>query len=545
MGPIFVILIILLAVLAFALYRWSRRSPKEPDFISGQLKTRGEFISSMSEIRVRFAPSPTGYLHVGGARTALFNWLFARSRGGKFILRVEDTDIQRSSEEMVRGILEGLEWLGLDYDEGPYFQSDYAEKHRAAAYELLEKGLAYRDFTPKEERDDSTIKEQTAEAARQGKILNPFRNLSREESDARAKSGEPFVIRFKVPEEGKTSFNDAVYGLQERDYKDIEDLVLLRSGGHPLYNLSVVVDDILMGVTHVIRGQDHLSNTHKQVLIYQALGKPAPMFAHLPLILAPNKGKLSKRKHGEIVSVTTYRDAGFIPDAFVNFLALLGWSPAGTEAAGDREIFSREELIKLFSLEGIHKSNAVFNFTEGDARNWTDQKALWMNAEYIRTMPMEKLFPLVKDGLRKSGLWRDEYEGERKAWFERTVNLIRERARTLADFPKHGRPYFVDDFSFEFDDAAVKKNLQKEPALKELLPQLADTLATLDEFTHDTAEASLRGFADEKGVKAGLLINATRTALTGQAVGPGLFDLVAAVGKDRTVVRLKHAAELL
>ncbi|HEY9430165.1 MAG TPA: glutamate--tRNA ligase [Blastocatellia bacterium] len=498
----------------------------------------------MSDIRVRFAPSPTGFLHVGGARTALFNWLFVRKMGGKLILRVEDTDIQRSSEEMVRGILEGLEWLGLDYDEGPYFQSDNADKHRAAAYELLEKGWAYRDFTPKEERDDATVKQVTAEAARQGKVTNPFRNLSPEESDARARSGEPFFIRFKTPEEGKTSFDDAVFDLQERDCKEIEDLVLLRSDGHPLYNLSVVVDDILMGVTHVIRGQDHLSNTHKQVLIYQALGKPAPRFAHLPLILAPNKGKLSKRKHGEIVSVTTYRDAGFIPDAFVNFLALLGWSPAGTEGVGDREIFSREELINLFSLEGIHKSNAVFNFTEGDARNWTDQKALWMNAEYIKTMPMEKLFPMVKSELQRSGLWRDEYEGERRAWFERTVGLIRERARTLADFPKHGRPYFVDDLNFEFDEAAVKKNLHKDPALKELLPQLADAFATLDEFTHDSTEALLREFADEKGVKAGLLINATRTALTGQAVGPGLFDVVAAVGKDRTVARLKHVAQL-
>lgn len=497
-----------------------------------------------ANIRVRFAPSPTGYLHVGGARTALFNWLFARHTGGKFILRIEDTDIQRSSEEMVRGILEGLEWLGLNYDEGPYFQSDYAEKHRAAAQELLEKGWAYRDFTPKEERDGDTVKQQTAEAARQGKVMNPFRDLSREESDARAKSGEPFAIRFKVPEEGKTSFDDAVYGLQERDYKDIEDLVLLRSDGHPLYNLSVVVDDIEMGITHVIRGQDHLSNTHKQVLIYHALGKPVPKFAHLPLILAPNKGKLSKRKHGEIVSVTTYRDAGFIPDAFVNFLALLGWSPASGEHA-DREIFSREDLIKLFSLEGIHKANAVFNFTEGDARNWTDQKAIWMNWEYIKTLPMEKLFPMVKAELQRSALWRDEYESEKRAWFERAVTLIRERARTLTDFTNHGRPYFVDDLSFEFDEAAVKKNLQKDPALKELLPQLADAFATLDQFTHDSTEAALRKFADEKGVKAGLLINATRTALTGQAVGPGLFDVVTAIGKDRTVERLKHASQLV
>lgn len=499
----------------------------------------------MSEIRVRFAPSPTGYLHVGGARTALFNWLFARRNGGHLILRIEDTDQQRSSDEMVRGILEGLEWLGLDYDEGPFYQSNYDKEHRAAAYQLLESGWAYRDFTPKEERSDADVKKLIAEAAARGpKQLNPYRDLPREESDRRADAGEPFVIRFKVPEEGQTRFEDAVYGVQERDYKDIEDLVLLRSDGYPLYNLSVVVDDITMGITHVIRGQDHLSNTHKQVLIYQALGKRVPQFAHLPLILAPNKGKLSKRKHGEIVSVTTYRDRGFIPDAFVNFLALLGWSPASGEHA-ERELFSREELVQLFSLEGIHKANAVFNFTEGDPRNWTDQKALWMNWEYIKTLPMARLFPMVKAELQRSGLWRDEYEGDRRAWFEHTLTLLRERARTLHDFSSHGRPYFVDDFNFEFDEAAVKKNLKKDPALKDLLPQLAEAFAQVDEFTHDATEAALRKFAEEKGVKAGLLINATRTALTGQAVGPGLFDVVVAIGKDRTITRLRRAAELV
>ncbi len=500
--------------------------------------------SNPSGVRVRFAPSPTGYLHVGGARTALFNWLFARHQNGVFILRIEDTDKLRNSEEMVRGILEGLTWLGLDYDEGPFFQSDYYAQHRAAAQQLLDRGAAYRDFTPKAERDDATIKQRVAEAAKQVKPVNPCRELPRKESDARAAAGEPFVIRFKVPEEGKTAFEDAVFGWQERDYKDIEDLVLLRSDGHPLYNLSVVCDDISMNITHVIRGQDHLSNTHKQVLLYEALGKTVPTFAHLPLILAPDKGKLSKRKHGEIVSITTYRDAGFIPDAFLNFLALLGWAPASGEH-GDREIFARDELIEVFSLAGIHKANAVFNFTQGDARNWTDQKALWMNWEYIKTIPLETLFPMVKTELQKSGLWRDEYEGEQRTWFEQTLTLLRERARTLADFTNHGRPYFVDDLSFEFDEAAVKKNLQKDPALKELLPQLADAFATLDEFTHDTTDAMLRKVAEEKGVKAGLLINATRTALTGQAVGPGLFDVVAAIGKDRTVARLKHAAQLV
>jgi glutamyl-tRNA synthetase len=501
----------------------------------------------MSEIRVRFAPSPTGYLHVGGARTALFNWLFARRHNGKFVLRIEDTDKLRSSEEMVRGILAGMAWLGLDYDEGPFFQSDYYDQHRAAAQQLLNSGHAYRDFTPKDATAQSFDTEENPDGSHKSiKVMNPFRHLPREESDKRAASGEPFVIRFKVPETGRTEFDDAVYGVQQRDFNDIEDLVLLRTDGHPLYNLSVVCDDIHMGITHVIRGQDHLSNTHKQMLIYQALGKPVPTFAHLPLILAPNKGKLSKRKHGEIVSVTTYRDSGFIPDAFLNFLALLGWSPAEKIVGeDDREIFSRAELIERFSLEGIHKSNAVFNFTEGDERNWTDQKALWMNAEYIKTLPMDALLPLVKVELQQGNLWHNEFEAEKSEWFKQVLTLLRERARTLKDFTSHGRPYLVDDFSFPFDEAAVKKNLQKDPALKELLPQLTAAFESLENFTHDGIEALLRKVAEEKGVKVGLLTNATRTALTGQAVGPGLFSVVEVIGKTRTIARLKSAVKMV
>ncbi|MCW5967974.1 MAG: glutamate--tRNA ligase [Blastocatellales bacterium] len=495
----------------------------------------------MSDIRVRFAPSPTGYLHVGGARTALFNWLFARKTGGRFILRIEDTDLQRSSEEMVRGILEGMEWLGLDYDEGPFYQSDYAEKHRETAARLLDSGAAYRDFTPKQERDEATIKQQFAEAARQPRARNPYRDLPREQSDRMAAEGTPFVIRLRVPEEGRTSFDDVVFGLQERSCTEIEDLVLLRSDGHPLYNLSVVVDDIEMGITHVIRGQDHISNTHKQVLIYEALGAQVPTFAHLPLILAPNKSKLSKRKHGAVVSVTTYRDSGFIPDAFVNFLALLGWSPEET----DREMFTRAELIERFSLEGIHKSNAVFNFTEGDARHWTDQKALWMNHEYISKMPLADLLPMVRTQLERDGLWRERYGGDQSAWFAQTVDLLRARYRTLADFSSYGRAYFVDDLSFEFEQAAVQKNLKKDAALRDLLPGLAAKFDAVEVFDHESTDAALREFAGESGVKAGLLINAARTALTGQSVGPGIFDVIVAVGRERTVARLRHAASLV
>ena len=489
-------------------------------------------------IRVRFAPSPTGYLHIGAARSALFNWLYARRMGGKFLLRIEDTDLQRSTAESTRSILEGMEWLGLNYDEGIVFQSNNADKHRAAALRLLEAGSAYRDFTPKEVRADATVKQGIAERARaqsaegQDHRSNPYRDLDLEESNRRAAAGEPFAVRLKVPREGKTHFVDAVYGEQTRDYTEIEDLVLLRSDGHPLYNLSVVIDDIEMGITDVIRGQDHLTNTHKQILLYEALGVGVPRFAHLPLILAPNKGKLSKRKHGEVVSLTTYRDRGFVPAAFRNFLALLGWS-----AEGEQEIMSLDELVSRFSLEGIHRSNAVFNFNESDPRHWTDDKALWMNAEYIRTMPLAELLPMVKAELRANKLWREEYEEDESEWFERAINLIRQRFFTLKDFSSQGRPYFSEDF--DFDEAAVRKNLLKEPRLKELLPALAQSLEGVEPFTAETSEAALRAFSEEANVKAGLLINAARTMLTGQAVGPSMFEVFETIGRERSVRRLR------
>ncbi len=361
---------------------------------------------------------------------------------------------------------------------------------------------------------------------------NPFRDLAKEESDQRAAAGEAFAVRLKVAPEGKTHFDDIVYGSQERDYSEIEDLVLLRSDGHPLYNLSVVIDDIEMGITHVIRGQDHLTNTHKQVLLYEALGTSVPQFAHLPLILAPNKGKLSKRKHGEVVSLTTYRDRGFVPAAFRNFLALLGWAPAD-----GKEILGVDELVEKFSLEHIHRSPAVFNFQENDPRHWTDEKALWMNAEYIRTMPIAELLPMVKAELRATKLWRDEYGDEDRVWLVKTLDLIRQRFFTLKDFSGQGRAYFSDDFDFE--EAAVNKNLRKDPRLKELLPAFADELAKIDVFTAESAEAALRKFADEAEVKAGLLINGSRTMLTGQAVGPSMFEVFEILGQKRSVERLR------
>ena len=489
-------------------------------------------------VRVRFAPSPTGYLHIGAARTALFNWLYARKTGGKFLLRIEDTDLQRSTEESTRSIIDGMAWLGLAYDEELVFQSANADKHRAAAYKLVEEGKAYRDFTPKAERDDTTVKEGIADRARlhsaEGADLrsNPYRDLSKEESDRRAAAGESFAVRLRVAREGKTHFADIVYGPQEREFSEIEDLVLLRSDGQPLYNLSVVIDDIEMGITHVIRGQDHLTNTHKQVLLYEALGATVPQFAHLPLILAPDKGKLSKRKHGEVVSLTTYRDRGFVPAAFRNFLALLGWAPND-----GKEILSVEELVQRFSLEHIHRSPAVFNFQENDPHHWTDDKALWVNAEYIRTMPVEELLPMVKAELRANKLWREEYEEDDRDWLLRVLELIRQRFFTLKDFSGQGRAYFSDDF--DFDETAINKNLGKEPRLRDLLPALADQFEQTDPFTAASAEATLRKFADEAGVEAGLLINGSRTMLTGQAVGPSMFAVFEILGQKRSVERLR------
>lgn len=487
--------------------------------------------------RVRFAPSPTGYLHIGSARTALFNYLYARHVGGTFLLRIEDTDIARSTDESTRSILDGMAWLGFQPDEEIVFQSNNAPKHREAALKLLESGKAYRDFTPKEQPGDANIKQAIAERARtQGADKNMrdniYRDLPKDESDARAAAGEPFAVRLKVPVTGKTSFEDAVYGIQERDYSEIEDLVLLRSDGHPLYNLAVVCDDIEMEITDVIRGQDHLTNTHKQILIYEALGAKPPRFGHLPLILAPGGKKLSKRIHGEIVSMTTYRDAGFLPEAFRNFLALLGWSPKS-----EQELMSLDELVSVFTLEGINRNNAIFNFDANNAKRWTDDKAIWMNAEYIRTMSLESLLPYVKEEMKLAKLWREEYEDTDRAWFENAIDKIRERFFTLKDFTAQGRAYFSEDFDFE--STAVEKNLKKFPELRELLPELANRFETMDDFSHDNIEAVVRGFCEEKDLKVGMVMNGARTLLSGVAVGPSMIVVFEIIGKERSMLRLR------
>jgi glutamyl-tRNA synthetase len=458
---------------------------------------------------------------VGGARTALFNWLFARHAGGTFILRIEDTDFERSSEDMVQGILDGMRWLGLEWDEGPFFQSQRLPLYQSTADQLRASGHAYYCFCTKEELGQRRLQ---AEAAgkppmydRRCRTIDPVVALERYQA------GEPGALRFAVPEGGVTAFEDAVFGRVEFSNAELEDFVLLRSDGVPTYHLSVVADDLDMRLTHIIRGADHISNTPKQVLQYQALGKPLPVFAHLPLILGPDKSRLSKR-HGA-TSVLAYQDMGIVPEAFRNFLALLGWTPAGAEK--DRELFSSEELIGLFSLEGISRSNAVFD----------NNKLAWFNSEWIRRYSPAELLPLIQAEWAKAGFSSDRNSEEILV----AIALLQPRARSLKDFSAAFRGYFSD--AYEYDTAAVAKFLADDRS-RGLLMELGARYQSLNEFNESAAEQLLRAFAEEREVKAGTLINGSRVALTGQGVAPSLFAVMAALGRERVVKRLKAAGEI-
>lgn len=477
--------------------------------------------------RVRFAPSPTGYLHVGGARTALFNWLFARHFQGTLILRIEDTDFERSSEEMVEGILEGMRWLGLNWDEGPFYQSKRLDLYRETAEKLLASGHAYYCFCTKEE-----LEQRRAEAVAAGRPPMYDRRCRRIEAAIAAQrksAGEACAVRFAVPEDGSTSFDDAVFGKVEFANTEIEDFVLLRSDGIPTYHLSVVADDLDMRLTHIIRGADHISNTPKQVLQYRALGAALPVFAHVPLILGPDKTRLSKR-HGA-TSVIAYKEMGIVPEAFRNFLALLGWTPgaAGKDADGkDRELFGSDELIQLFSLDGISKSNAVFD----------NDKLAWFNTEYIRAYDSAKLLPLIEEEWKKAGFVPTRPQEEILS----AIELVKPRARNLRDFAGAFRAYFSDHF--EYDAAAVTKFLQ-DSSVRALLTELAKRYEAAAEFTETSTEQTLRSFAEEKGMKAGALINGSRVAITGQAVAPSLFAVMVNLGRERVVKRLGRALEIV
>lgn len=486
----------------------------------------------MTEVRVRFPPSPTGYLHIGGARTALLNWLYARKTGGKVILRIEDTDAERSTENSIQGILDGLTWLGLDWDEGPYFQTEFSSDHIHAAEQLLKSGNAYKCFCTKEVLD---LKRKTAMTEKRDvRYDGTCRNLTAREVEEKEQQGIPYVMRFKVPEiEGVVAYDDKVLGTIERKMRDVEDFVIVRSNGKPLYLLCNVVDDIRDRITHVIRGQDHMTNTARQVLLYKALGAQVPVFAHMPLTLDLQKRKISKRSHGEIVAVQFYRSHGFIPWALCNFLVLLGWNP-GT----DQEIFSREELIDTFSLERISKVNSVFNYRKDDPKFFTDPKAISINSHYIRTMPITEIAQMVKEHFQDVGLWDEDYEGEKKEWFLQTLDLIRERFHTVLDFSSAGRAYFADDYTI--DPKPLKKNILKHPDLKKWLPILSRRFSALDSFSKESAEKVTRELATELDIKPGILINGMRSVLTGQLAGPGMFDILVALGKECVVKRLKN-----
>ena len=476
---------------------------------------------SRAKPRVRFAPSPTGYLHVGGARTALFNWLFARHFGGTLVLRIEDTDLERSTPEMVKGILQGLHWLGIQWDEGPYYQTKRTDLYRAAAQKLLDSGAAYYCFCGKEE-----LEKRRAAAAAEGRpprYEGTCRKVARQEALRRKSAGEPAALRFAIPEGGSTSFEDAVFAKVEFANSELEDFVLMRSDGNPTYHLSVVADDIDLRITHIIRGADHISNTPKQVLLYGAMGAPLPTFAHVPLILGADKTRLSKR-HGA-TSVMAYREEGIVPEAFRNFLALLGWTPP----EGSPEILNDAELIRLFGLEAISRSNAVFDRSKLD----------WFNTEYIRAYPAERLLPLIAEEWKRAGINAAERD---RAWLLSTIDLLKPRARSLKDFAGSFRAFFTDDF--QADPAAVEKFL-KDSNLRQLLIELAQRYEALTEFTEQETERVLREFAVEKNVKAGALINGSRVALTGQGVAPSLFAVMCSLGKERTATRMRNVEELV
>ena len=478
--------------------------------------------------RVRFAPSPTGYLHVGGARTALFNWFYARRHGGAFILRIEDTDAERSSVEMVTGILDGLGWLGLDWDEGPgvggphapYSQSQRYDRHRATAASLVATGHAYYCYCTadrlRQERGNAEARGEAWQYDRACLNLPPERIAELEASSA------PRAVRFKVPP-GITAFDDAVHGRIEFDGANIEDFVILRSDGHPVYHLSVVVDDVDMRITHIIRGDDHISNTPKHVLLFQALGASLPQFAHVPLILGSDKKRLSKR-HGA-TSVMEYERAGYLPDALVNFLALLGWSPGD-----DRELMSRRELIESFTLEGISGGNAVFDTAKLD----------WMNGQYIARMPLEQLGAAVVPFLVREGLWPIDMPADE--WLLRLLELLRPRAKRLTDFVDHARPFLVE--TVEYEEDAINKHLNS-PRLSEDLAALIGALRATVPFDEQHVETAVRRTAEERDIKAGPLIHATRVAVTGRAASPGIFEVLVLLGRDRTVARLEQLVRFL
>jgi glutamyl-tRNA synthetase len=469
----------------------------------------------MGQVRTRFAPSPTGYLHIGGARTALFNYLFARHHGGKFILRIEDTDRERSTPQAIQAILEAMQWLDLGWDEGPFYQIERYPLYKEKLRKLLNAGKAYPCICSSAELDK---KRQLAQKQKRKPMYDgtcrPMEGVI-----PPLPENKPYTIRFRSPQEGSTIINDDVKGDVVFDNQELDDLIIARSDGTPTYNFCVVVDDIDMAITHIIRGDDHLANTPRQIQLYRAFGHEPPTFAHVPLILGTDKARLSKR-HGA-TSVIAYRDMGYFPEAVVNYLVRLGWSH------GDQEIFSREELIEKFSLESVGKSAGVFN----------PEKFLWVNFHYLKTRPLSQLADEIVPYIAAKGYPIPQD----KSWLERMIKTLQERSRTLVELVDSASFYLTDDIAI--DDKAAAKFLT--PDIVQPLSKLIERLSPLEDFSEANIEHAFSAVLQEFALPMGKLAQPVRVALTGSAVSPGIHEVIAVLGKERTIQRLRYALERL
>jgi len=469
--------------------------------------------------RLRFAPSPTGYLHVGGARTALFNWLYARHFGGDFLLRIEDTDKMRSTDESTRAIFDGMTWLGLDWDEEVIYQGANLDRHQQDAHRMLETGAAYRCFCTAEELDE---RRRAAEARKESfKYDRRCDRLTSEEIARRVDAGDPFVVRFRIPE-GTTEWDDLVHERIAFPNKDLEDFVILRSNATPIYNLAVVSDDIAMKITLVMRGDDHISNTPKQILLYRALGADLPVFAHLPMIHGMDGKKLSKR-HGA-TAVGDYQHQGLLPGAMLNFLALLGWSPGG-----DREVMTMEEMIELFTPDGLQRKAAIFD----------PKKLEWMNGQHLSRTPLDELEPRVTPAMISAGLVTSETVAARREWYMSLLDLLRVRARTIDDIVRQAEPYFRDTITY--DPEAIAKNWKDLSAAADILEAARASLEKAPEWNPEVLEVTLRGLAESLGTSAGKVFQPLRVALTGLGVSPGIFEVLVMQGRDLSLKRISDA----
>lgn len=460
----------------------------------------------MDSVILRFAPSPTGHLHIGGARTALFNWLYARNQGGKFILRIEDTDQVRSTKESVDAILESMTWLGLDWDEGPIYQTDRLSLYREHVHRLLQAGKAYPCYCSPEELEEK--RQKAFQEKRKPKYDGRCRNLQG------PLPGRTPAIRFKAPQQGVTILRDLIKGAIEFENAGLDDLIIQRRDGWPTYNFSAVVDDATMSITHVIRGDDHVNNTPRQILLYEAFGYPLPQFAHVPMILGADKTRLSKR-HGA-TSVMAYKEMGYLPQALVNYLVRLGWS------YGDQEVFSQQELVEKFSLENVGKSAAVFN----------TEKFLWLNGLYIRQEKPENLAEQLIPFLDQRGL-----KPRSRIWLREVIKTLQERSKTLVEMAGQAEFYFRDDFPT--DEKAAAKHLT--PNIKEPLETLSAKINLSPELDEKGLEEIFKEIVTQKGLKLGAIAQAVRVALTGKAASPGIYEVMKILGREEVLKRLSRA----